>query len=115
MVLLCLVGMSSGVNVGTAEETPAPGLERHVHGSQEVIVQIGGRLCEYHRSEVEGALRQHEAVERVEFLNQHGTVLVHYRPGTIEPAQFADSVERALSANWNCKAWVDRGQDGGKR
>lgn len=75
----------------------------------QVIVQIGGRYCEYHREDVEGALRRHPVVQQVEFLNDHGTVLVRYQPDGAPPTQLAESVERALAMGIGCKAWVDRG------
>ncbi len=75
----------------------------------EVIVQIFGRMCEYHREDVEGALRAFNTVRQVEFLNDHGTVLVQYQPGSETPEQLADAVHRALTAGWNCMARVDRG------
>lgn len=98
----------------------APGYAGHgpeSAGSQElkpgttsqVIVQIGGRYCEYHREEVEGALRRFSAVQEVEFLNNHGTVLVRYQSDRVPPAQLAESVEQALASGIGCKAWVDRG------
>jgi hypothetical protein len=59
------------------------------------IVQIYGRMCEYHRDDVEAALRAFSAVRRVEFLNDHGTVLVHYLPGHETSEQFAGAVDRA--------------------
>lgn len=71
---------------------------------KQVIVQIYGRLCEYHREDVERALRRFDAVEAVEFLNNHGTVLVTYRPDRAAPEQFAEEVERALAMGWGCKA-----------
>ncbi|TKB34622.1 MAG: hypothetical protein E8D51_02405 [Nitrospira sp.] len=46
----------------------------------EAIVQIFGRMCEYHREDVEAALRAFKTVQQVEFLNDHGTVLVRYQP-----------------------------------
>jgi hypothetical protein len=76
---------------------------------QEVIVQIGGRMCEYRRSEVRQALDRFPEIQAVDFLNQHGTVLVRYRTGSAQPEAFADAVERALAMGWGCKAWVDRG------
>lgn len=75
----------------------------------QVIVQIGGRFCEYYRDEVEGALRRSPAVQDEEFLNDHGTVLVRYQADGARPAQFAESVEQALASGIGCKAWVDRG------
>lgn len=51
----------------------------------EVIVQIFGRMCEYHREDVERALRVFNTVRQVEFLNDHGTVLVRYQPGNETP------------------------------
>lgn len=75
----------------------------------QVIVQIGGRFCEYHREDVEGALRRYPVVQLVEFLNDHGTVLVRYRTDGVPPAQLAESVEMALASGIGCKAWVDRG------
>ena len=77
--------------------------------ASQVIVQIGGRFCEYHRDEVEGTLRRFPAVQAVEFLNDHGTVLVRYRSGGVPPVQLAASVEQALASGIGCKAWVDRG------
>jgi copper chaperone CopZ len=75
----------------------------------EALVQIGGRFCEYDRQDVDGALRRFAAVQDVEFLNQHGTVLVRYQKESVSPEQLAAAVERALAMGWNCKAWVDRG------
>ncbi len=95
---------------GLAEERSRPSHPRETPESQEVIVQIGGRFCEYHRADVEGALRQFENVRLVEFLNHHGTVLVHYRSGSETPQQFAGAVERVLAMGWNCTARVDRGE-----
>ncbi len=78
--------------------------------ASEVVVQIFGRLCEYHREDVEGALRAFNAVTQVEFLNDHGTVLVRYQPGGETPDLFAGAIHRALAAGWNCSASVDRGE-----
>jgi hypothetical protein len=74
------------------------------------IIQIYGRMCEYHREDVEAALRAFTEVRKVEFLNIHGTVLVHYQSGVETPQQFADAVGRALMAGLSCSARVDRGQ-----
>jgi hypothetical protein len=76
----------------------------------EVIVQIFGRMCEYHREDVEAALLPFNRVRQVKFLNDHGTVLVRYQPGSETPEQLADAVHRALAAGWNCSARVDRGE-----
>ena len=62
------------------------------------------RLCEYHPDEVEGALRRFHTVQAVTFLDNHGRVLVRYRPGTAVPAQFADAVEGVLAMGWGRKA-----------
>jgi hypothetical protein len=78
--------------------------------ASEVIVQIFGRMCEYHREDVEAALRAFNRVRQVEFLNNHGTVLVRYQPGSETPEQLADAVHRALASGWNCTARVDRGE-----
>jgi hypothetical protein len=76
----------------------------------EVIVQIFGRMCEYHREDVEAALRAFNTVRQVEFLNNHGTVLVQYQLGSETPEQLAGAVHRALAEGWNCSARVDRGE-----
>ena len=86
--------------------------EREVPALNQVIVQIGGRFCEYHRDEVEGALRRFSTVQAVEFLNDHGTVLVRYQPDGFPPVQLAASVEQALATGIGCKVWVDRGGSG---
>lgn len=83
--------------------------EREASALNQVIVQIGGRFCEYHRDEVEGALRHFPTVQAVEFLNDHGTVLVRSQPDGVPPVQLAASVEQALASGIGCKAWVDRG------
>jgi hypothetical protein len=64
----------------------------------EVIVQIFGRMCEYHREDVEAALRAFNRVRQVEFLNNYGTVLVRYRLGSERPKQLAGAVHRALAS-----------------
>lgn len=85
-------------------------IQAHAEESvSQVVVQIGGRFCEYHRADVDAALRRHPAVSDVEFLNNHGTVLVRYRADGVPPAQLAESVERALAMGIGCKAWVDKG------
>ncbi|MDO8358092.1 MAG: hypothetical protein Q7U76_17075 [Nitrospirota bacterium] len=77
--------------------------------ASEAIVQIFGRMCEYHREDVEAALRAFKTVRQVEFLNNHGTVLVRYQPGSETPEALAGAVHRALASGWNCSARVDRG------
>lgn len=96
--------MSPGVNA-----QPSRSIDQSSGVIDQVIVQIGGRYCEYHRDEVEGALRRYPAVQDVEFLNDHGTVLVRYQSDRVPPAQLAESVEQALASGIGCKAWVDRG------
>ncbi len=78
--------------------------------ASEVVVQIFGRMCEYHREDIEGALRAFNTITHVEFLNDHGTVLVRYQPGGETPELFAGAIHRALAAGWNCSASVDRGE-----
>ena len=78
--------------------------------ASETIVQIFGRMCEYHREDVEAALRAFKTVRQVEFLNNHGTVLVRYQPGSETPEQLAGAVHRALASGWNCSARIDRGE-----
>jgi len=85
----------------SVSETPGP--------LSQVIVQIGGRFCEYHRDVVEAALRRHQVVQEVEFLNNHGTVLVRYQTDGVPASRLANSVEQALASGIGCKAWVDRG------
>ncbi|MBX9657942.1 MAG: hypothetical protein K2X00_05200 [Nitrospiraceae bacterium] len=92
-----------------AEEASQSGPMPEEASVSQVIVQIGGRFCEYHREEVEGALRRFPTVRVVEFLNDHGTVLVRYLPDGVPPVQLAASVEQALASGIGCKAWVDRG------
>ncbi|TKB82165.1 MAG: hypothetical protein E8D45_00910 [Nitrospira sp.] len=101
--LLQLVGLVRAAESDEATSRTASSDE------QEVIVQIGGRMCEYHRSDVQRALTRFSEIQAVEFLNQHGTVLVRYQVGSAQPEAFADAVERALAMGWGCKAWVDRG------
>lgn len=99
-----------GAAVQVADEVPEfEQAEPQTDTVGQVIVQIGGRFCEYHREDVEGALRSYPVVRQVEFLNDHGTVLVRYRTGGVPPTQLAESVERALASGIGCKAWVDRG------
>jgi len=75
----------------------------------QAIVQIGGRFCEYHWADVGAALRRYPSVSDVEFLNNHGTVLIRYRDDEVQPATLAQSIEQALAMGIGCKVWVDRG------
>ncbi len=102
---LTMVGASSFSAV--IPQTDSVELNRE---ASEVVVQIFGRMCEYHREDVEGALRAFNAVKQVEFLNDHGTVLVRYQLGGETPDLFAGAIHRALAAGWNCSASVDRGE-----
>lgn len=105
-VMIPLMGLGGSTCLATAA------LAEQIHGTpsslasaevKQIIVQIYGRLCEYRRSDVERALRQFDAVQAVEFLNNHGTVLVTYRPDRVVPEQLAEEVERALAWGWGCK------------
>jgi hypothetical protein len=102
--LFCLTGqaMAEGQPQATGSSAMTTEAER------EVIVQLGGRYCEYHRKDVENAIRRHSGVRRVEFLNDHGTVLVGYEDGMVQPAQLAEAAAGAAFGT-GCKAWVDRG------
>lgn len=103
------VVLSVGVSV-QAEDIPETSAEEDQKDAVgQTIVQIGGRFCEYYREEVEGALRRFPAVQAVEFLNNHGTVLVRYRTDDVPPVQLAAAVEQALASGIGCKAWVERG------
>jgi hypothetical protein len=64
-----------------ATETPRTNSADSNMAATEVIVQVFGRMCEYHREDVEGALRAFNTVRQVKFLNDYGTVLVQYQPG----------------------------------
>lgn len=75
----------------------------------QVIVQIGGRFCEYLPQRVEAVLYGFHPVQQVEFLNDHGTLLVQYDSERVSPAQLVASVEGAVSSGIGCRAWVDRG------
>jgi len=67
-------------------------------------------MCEYHREDVEAALRAFSMVRRVDFVNVHGTVLARYQPGSETPEQLAGAVHHALAAGLNCSARGDRGE-----
>jgi copper chaperone CopZ len=109
--ILALAGwLMIGGTASFATEVPRTDLGESSQVGTEVIVQIYGRMCEYHRKDVEGALRTFNGVRQVDFLNDHGTVLVQYQPGSEMPEQLAGMVHRALAAGWNCSARVDRGQ-----
>jgi hypothetical protein len=107
------LALSGWLMVGTASfaagDPEVDSVESKTAASQ-AIVQIFGRMCEYHREDVETALRAFNTVRQVEFLNDHGTVLVRYQPGSETPEQLAEAVHRALTAGWNCMARVDRGE-----
>ncbi len=104
---MCL-SVSAPVQAGDGSQAATVPEQKDAAASQ-VIVQIGGRFCEYHRDEVEGALRGFPTVQSVEFLNDRGTVLVRYQTDGASPGQLAASVEQALASGIGCKAWVDRG------
>jgi len=108
--ILALAGWLIGGTASFATEVPRTDLGESSQVGTEVIVQINGRMCEYHRKDVEEALRTFNGVRQVDFLNDHGTVLVQYQPGSEMPEQFAESVDRALVSGRNCSARVDRGQ-----
>lgn len=105
-IMLSLLQIVGLIRAAEADEGPSRTASATGH---EVIVQIGGRMCEYHRADVQQALTRFSEIQAVEFLNQHGTLLVRYQPGAVQPEAFADAVERALAMGWGCKAWVDRG------
>jgi copper chaperone CopZ len=113
MRLLFLLILATCLTIGTSSfaiEVSETDSVKANEATGEVIVQIFGRMCEYHVEDVEAALRPFNGVRQVKFLNDHGTVLVRYQPGSETPDQFADAVHRALAAGWNCSARVDRGE-----
>ncbi len=113
MKRLCILALAEWLMAVTpsfsAELQRIDSTEPNTAASQ-VIVQIFGRMCEYHREDVEAALRAFKTVRQVEFLNDHGTVMVSYQPGGGTPEQLAEAVHRALTGGWNCSARVDRGE-----
>lgn len=79
----------------------------------EAIFQVFGHMCEYHREDIEASLRAFNTVRQVEFLNNHGTVLVQYKPGSETPEQIAGRcIAHAWAgvSGWNCTARVDCGK-----
>lgn len=101
MVMLPIVGLAEqSVPVSSP---PTSGKLDHV------MVQIGGRFCEYFPQRVEAVLRGFHPVQLVEFLNDHGTVLVQYDSERVSPGQLVASVEGAISSGIGCRAWLDRG------
>lgn len=107
-LLASLILAGSGLGCARNPSLSSPASNRE--DMAQVIVQIGGRYCEYHREHVERALRLSPAVRTVEFLNNHGTVLIHYQHEGVRPDHLAKSVEAALASGVGCKAWVDRGE-----
>jgi hypothetical protein len=110
LVLVLLVGIWVGAGMAAgalAEEVRTAAAASMAEGSKEIIVQIFGRRCEYRREEVEEVLRRQDAVEAVTFLNNHGTVLVRYQPGTAMPVQFADAIKQVLPIGLGCNARVE--------
>jgi hypothetical protein len=110
MFFLALAGWLMVGTATFATEVPRTDFVVSSQVGTEVIVQIFGRMCEYHRKDVEAALRSFKIVRQVEFLNDHGTVLVQYQLGRETPEQLADAVHGALASGWNCSARVDRGE-----
>lgn len=85
LLYLVLAGWLMTGTASFASEIPKTGSVESNLNASEVIVQIFGRMCEYHREDVERALRGFKTVRQVEFVNDHGTVLVQYRPGSETP------------------------------
>lgn len=109
---LFLFALSTWSPVMAVDEAPpsdqADQAEPAAEQVTQTIVQIGGRFCEYHRKDVEQALRRYEAVRSIEFLNDHGTVLVRYEAGGVPPDQLAETAAQAAFGT-GCSAWVDQG------
>ena len=89
---VCFLVLAGWLMIGTAsfatEVSRTDSVESN-RAASEVIVQIFGRMCEYHREDVEAALRTFNTVRQVKFLNDHGTVLVQYQPGSGTSEQLA--------------------------
>ncbi len=84
-VISMMVGLC-GSPMTHAEDTRSPPVNQQGRELVRTILQIGGRFCEYVRSDVEAALRRFEAVQAVEFLNNHGTVLVQFERSALSGA-----------------------------
>jgi hypothetical protein len=100
-ITILTVPVVAAVLVGFPISAPA------AESVNQAIVQIGGRFCEYHRADVDAALRRHSSVSDVECLNNHGTVLIRYRADDVQPATLAQSIEQALAMGIGCTVWVD--------
>jgi len=94
--------------MAAGDELPSNHPQPTVGGLTQAIVQIGGRFCEYHRKDVEQALRRYETVQSIEFLNDHGTVLLRYEAGGVQPDRLAETAAQAAFGT-GCRAWVDQG------
>ncbi|SLM47824.1 exported protein of unknown function [Nitrospira japonica] len=104
-----LFALSVSTPVMAADDAqPSNHPEPAAEGLTQTIVQIGGRFCEYHRKDVEQALRGHEAVQSIEFLNDHGTVLIRYEADGVPSDRLAETAAQAAFGT-GCRAWVDQG------
>ncbi len=110
-MMICLYGSPAT----QADDALFSSATQQAHEVGQTILQIGGRFCEYHRADVEAALRQFASVQGVKFLNNHGTVLVQFEPTQVPPERLAASIEQVLADGWGCKTWVDRGEAAAQR
>jgi hypothetical protein len=79
---LALAGWSKVGTASFAAGVPETDSVESKTPAGQTIVEIFGRMCHYHREDIEGALHAFNMVRHVEFLNDHGTVLVQYQPGS---------------------------------
>ena len=73
---------------------------------QRTILILGGRFCEFYRSDVETALRNVQGVKEVDFKTIRGHVLVTFEAGNVNPVHLLSAVSSVKGEGYYCKARV---------
>ena len=73
---------------------------------QTVTLMLGGKFCESHLDDVDGALKKVAGVKAVDLKSMKGHAVVKMEPGKAKPEQLVAAVNGVKGAGGNCTAEV---------
>ena len=73
---------------------------------QTVTLMLGGKQCESHPEDLDGALKKVAGVKSVDLKSMSGHALVKVEPGKVKPEQLVAAANGVKGSGWNCTAEV---------
>ena len=73
---------------------------------QTVTLMLGGKFCDSHLDDVDGALKKVAGVKDVDLKSMKGHAVVKVEPSKAKPEQLVAAVNGVKASGWNCTAEV---------